>query len=203
MTLIAQFIGDGSTAAFTYPSSPAVGSDLLVVEVDGKPVPYSKNGFVLTLSPAPPNHSIVSVKAVSENIAAKKVLVQGIQTPDAQSVNVQSLAGATASYPKTSDGTITHIAADADNARLALVIVKCTETFATGSGAKPTFKIGVTGAVTSFADTTEFSGLSAGAMKVYAGAVAATKAVLVTATDAEGTGAGALSITVIMLPAVG
>ncbi len=202
VTILAQFIGDGSTTAFTYPASPGPGSDLLVVEVQGQPVAYTQSGQTLTLGAAPAAHTIVSIKATSEAAAYKTLFTAGVQTPTSQAVSVNTLGGNTATYLRTANGATSQVAGVVP-AMIAVAIVKCVTTFATGDGAKPTFTIGVTGAATSLAGTTDFSGMTAGDVKVFTGAVATTKEVIVTAVAATGaTSTGAINVTILMFPAV-
>ncbi len=110
-------------------------------------------------------------------------------------------ANGRADYQKTANGVQTDIvAADASNARNVVIVVTVTETFANGSGAQPTFKIGETGDDNKFADTTEFTGLTAGDKRAYAGVLSATATLFVTCNDASGTGTGAINVRVVTFP---
>lgn len=103
-------------------------------------------------------------------------------------------------YDKTATGAHQLAAADAALDRGVLIEVLCTETFATGSGAKPTFKIGQTSTTNKFADTTEFSGLIEGDKRVYAGVLSSTKDLVVTATAGTGTATGAITVRAVLVP---
>jgi hypothetical protein len=110
-------------------------------------------------------------------------------------------ANTRADYQNTADGVQTAIvAADDDNDRNVVIVVSVTETFANGSGAQPTFKIGETGDDNKFAETTEFTGLTEGDKRAYAGVLSATAELLVTANDASGTGTGAINVRVVTFP---
>jgi hypothetical protein len=98
-------------------------------------------------------------------------------------------------YDKATNGTQTLVVApDADNDRNVLIVVRCAQTFANGSGAKPTFKIGETGDTNKFADTTDFSGLEEGDQRVFAGVLTADTDFIVTATAGTGTATGAITV---------
>lgn len=104
---------------------------------------------------------------------------------------------ATASYPKTTDGAQTLLAAGPVD-RQVVISVQVTTAFANGDGAQPTFAIGETGSTSKFAATARFTGASAGATFSFAGTLSATKALLVTAVAATGTtSTGAITVTVI------
>jgi len=102
---------------------------------------------------------------------------------------------------KESNGTITLMAADAADARNVVIVVKVTETFANGTGGQPTFKLGETSTTDKYAATSVFTDAAKGAIFTFAGTLTATKALLVTAVAATGTGAGAISIEALVLPA--
>ena len=106
-----------------------------------------------------------------------------------------------ADYQKTASGAQTAlVAADAANDRNVIIVVTVVETFANGSGGQPTFKIGETGSTSKFAATSEFTGLTAGDKRVYAGKLSATKELLITAVAATGTGTGGINVKVCTFP---
>lgn len=103
------------------------------------------------------------------------------------------------SYPKTTDGAQTLLAAAAA-ARVVLIIVSVTQTFADGDGAKPVFDIGETDTVEKF--KADLNSGTAGQVFVYAGVLSANKALLVSATAATGTtSTGAIAVAALALPA--
>lgn len=103
-------------------------------------------------------------------------------------------------YPKATVGAQTLAVADATLDRNVLIEVEVTETFANGSGAQPTFKIGQTSTTNKFADTSAFTDLVEGAKRVFAGTLSATKDLLVTATAATGTATGAIKVRAVIIP---
>jgi len=103
-------------------------------------------------------------------------------------------------FTKTSVGTFTLAAASAAE-RNVLIVVKITKTFAAGTGAKPTFKLGETDTLEKYAATTIFAGGVKGDILVFVGTLTSTKSLLVTVVAATGTGEGALSVEAIVLPA--
>ena len=102
-------------------------------------------------------------------------------------------------YDKTTTGAQTLAPQDASLDWDVVILVTCTQTFATGSGAKPTFKLGQTGTTNKFADTTAFSGLIEGDKRAFAGTLSATKDLLVTATAATGTATGAITVRAVLV----
>lgn len=76
-----------------------------------------------------------------------------------------------------------------------LIIIQCTETFADGSGARPTFKIGQTGTVEKFAASATVDALTIGQKIVVVGTLTVDTDLLVTATVATGTATGAIKVT--------
>lgn len=96
-----------------------------------------------------------------------------------------------ASYPKTTTGAQTLMAA-ALHDRTVMILVVITETFAAGNGAATIFSFGETDSATKFKN-----GLTTGTaadVLTYGGTLSAGKALLCTATAATGTGAGAVSV---------
>jgi hypothetical protein len=107
--------------------------------------------------------------------------------------------GASAPYTKAATGANTLLAADPTHDRAVLIVVTVDEVFADGSGGQTTFKVGETSTTAKFADTTAFADAAAGTVLVYAGILLATKALLVTAVAATGTGTGGISVSVLAL----
>jgi hypothetical protein len=112
-------------------------------------------------------------------------------------VDYSTALGNAASYPKTTSGAQTLLAASLID-RIVQIMVTVTETFADGAGTKPAFDIGETGATHKFKQTLN-SG-TAGDKIIYTGTLSATKALLVTGTAAVGNGAGAIDVSVLALP---
>lgn len=106
--------------------------------------------------------------------------------------------GNTANYVRTTTGAQTLLAANAV-ARSVIILVRIVTTFAAGDGAAPIYDFGETDTVEKFkADLTTGT---AGDLLVYGGTLAATKALLVTATAATGaTSTGAIEVTALALP---
>ena len=100
----------------------------------------------------------------------------------------------TNSLPKTSNGTTTTAAADASLDRNVLIVVEVTETFANGSGAQPTFKLGETSTTDKFSATALLTDAVLGDKFVLTGKNLATKALLVTSVAATGTATGAIKV---------
>jgi hypothetical protein len=109
--------------------------------------------------------------------------------------------GASANYAKTTSGAQTLLAADADDARVAMIVVTVTEAFADGDGGQPTFTIGETDTATKYAATTVFTDAALGSVFVLAGTLTAVKNLIVTGVAATGTGTGAISVMAMVLPA--
>lgn len=109
--------------------------------------------------------------------------------------------GASANYPKTTNGVQTLLASNAA-ARIVLIIVTVTVAFANGDGGQPTFKFGETDTDTKYAATSVLTGATLGAVKVFAGTLTANKALIVTAGAGTGTTeTGAISVMAMVLPA--
>jgi hypothetical protein len=108
-------------------------------------------------------------------------------------------SGKRADYPKTSNGTLTLALADPSVARNVLILVTVTETFANGSGAQPTFQIGEVGTIAKFAGAATFTGLAAGAKRVFSGTLSSTKDLIVTATAGTGTATGAIKVKAVII----
>lgn len=104
-----------------------------------------------------------------------------------------------ASLKRTSTAT-TVLAASASPARNVIIIVKVTETFANGTGAKPTFKIGQTGTLEKFAAAASFASGVAGDVLVFAGILSGSADFIITSVAATGTGTGSVSVEAIVLP---
>lgn len=107
--------------------------------------------------------------------------------------------GASKSYLKTQSGPDTLLASVA-GARSVLIVVTVDTTFANGDGAQPTFQIGQTGTAAKFADTTAFTGATAGTVKTFAGQLTGSDNLIVTGVAGTGTTeTGGISITVLAL----
>ena len=114
---------------------------------------------------------------------------------------INAIAGASAAYPKTTDGVQTLLAADGRGDRTVIVSVQATEVFADGDGGQPTFEIGETGTDDKFAAAALFTDAAAGATFSLAGRLTAGNALIVTAVAATGTtSTGALRVTAIAIP---
>lgn len=111
--------------------------------------------------------------------------------------------GANESYAKTTDGAQTTLAANGsgEGDRTVLIIVNVDEAFADGDGGQTAFTIGETDSATKFAASTVFADALAGTVFVLAGTLTEEKALLVTGTEATGTGTGGITVTVLALPA--
>lgn len=106
--------------------------------------------------------------------------------------------GASASYAKTTSGAQTLLAADAA-ARVVVLVVVVTQTFAAGDGAATVFDFGETDTPEKY--KADLNTGTAGSVLVYAGSLTANKALLVSGTAATGTGTGAVAVTALVLPA--
>jgi hypothetical protein len=111
--------------------------------------------------------------------------------------NSTAAAGKKASYPKTTAGAQTLLAA-ANVDRQVLIVATVNETFAQTTGTKSAFDIGETGTTNKFKQTLN-SG-NAGAQTFYDGTLSAGKALLVTGTAATGDGAGGIDVSVVAAP---
>lgn len=98
-----------------------------------------------------------------------------------------------ASYPKTTSGAQTLLAA-ATYARSVCGFALVTETFADGDTSQTEFDIGETGTADKFMADTVLASQSAGEMFGFGGTLDANDALLVTATAAAGTGTGAIDV---------
>lgn len=109
---------------------------------------------------------------------------------------------ATAAYTKVTNGVQT-LVRPANIDRIVLVQSNVVTVFANGDGAQPTFTIGETGTAAKFAAAAEFTGAAAGTKKIFAGTLAAGKALIVTAVAGTGTTeTGDVTITAIAYPAM-
>ena len=106
--------------------------------------------------------------------------------------------GASKSYTSTATGADT-LLASTSNGRSVIIVVVIDATFANNTGTQPTFQIGQTGTAAKFADTTAFTGATAGTVKTFAGVLTGTDNLLVTGIPAVGNGAGGLTVTVLAL----
>jgi hypothetical protein len=105
----------------------------------------------------------------------------------------------TAQYHKDTDGVQTLIPA-ASGARRVLITVRVAETFDDNGGTQPTFKIGETDTDDKFAAAAIFDDAERGTVFVFAGTLATTKALIVTANDAATTGLGGIKVTAVVMP---
>jgi hypothetical protein len=108
--------------------------------------------------------------------------------------------GGSGAYAKTADGAYTNVVAHGTKDRATLVVVSCTETFDAGTGTKPEFLVGETSTTDKFFAVADIENLSSGDVLVAAGSNTATKEIVVTATQATGNGAGAISVVVLAIP---
>jgi hypothetical protein len=108
--------------------------------------------------------------------------------------------GASAAYIKTTNGAQTLLAQSAA-ARVVLLVAVVTEVFADAGGTQPVFVLGETTTPAKYDDGTALHNAALGAVKCFAGTLTATKALLVTASQAVGAGTGAVSVTAFVLPA--
>ncbi len=107
--------------------------------------------------------------------------------------------GASHSYLKTQSGAATLLASAAGD-RSVIIVVVVDQTFANGDGAQPTFQIGQTGTANKFADTTAFTGATAGTVKTFAGTLTGTDNLIVTGVAGTGTTeTGGITVTVLAL----
>lgn len=123
--------------------------------------------------------------------------------PDAAEVNMGALVsvGEVAAFTKASNGVTTVLDAAADFDRVVEILVNVDEEFADDGGDSQTlFEIGEEDTSDKFAATSAFTDAVAsavGARLLFTGVLAATKALIVTATAAEGAATGGLTVTVI------
>lgn len=109
-------------------------------------------------------------------------------------------AAATATYPSTTDGVQTLLAA-ASVARTVTIAVEATAVFADGTGAQPTFKIGHSSNDDEYAAAALFTDAAASSTFALSGSLPANASIIVTATAATGNGTGALKVTATAIPA--
>lgn len=107
---------------------------------------------------------------------------------------------AIALYPKTANGAQTLAASVAGSDRNVLLVIECTETFADGNGAQPTFEIGQTSSLTKFTGTSLFVGAKLHDKFVISGQLSATKALVITAVAGTGTATGSLKVSAALFP---
>ena len=111
-------------------------------------------------------------------------------SPDKLGANV----GVSVLYPHTSDGALDHLAA-ADKARVAILIIEVTETFAANAGAATIFSIGDETTANKFVNAKNTG--TAGDIVVAAGIIDAGEKLVVTATERTVDGEGAIRLTAI------
>jgi hypothetical protein len=106
--------------------------------------------------------------------------------------------GASANYPKETDGAQTLLENTSGGDLSCLIVCMVTETFADGSGSKPEFQIGKTGSPAIFGS---FVSGESGSVYVYPAYLVFGEDAIVTGVPATGDGTGAISVTVLALPA--
>lgn len=111
------------------------------------------------------------------------------------------IVGKSQALTAASNGTITLVAADDSGDRTVLILAHVTTTFADNTGGQPEFEIGQTGTTDKFAAASEFTDATAGTKVVYHGTLTDNTALLVTAVAGTGDGAGAMTVTAIVVPA--
>ena len=150
------------------------------------------------------NNAIPAVKIKADAVTTAKIL-DGNVTAAKLANNAAGLnsvgMGASASYIKTTTGVQT-LATGTAGAKTCLFVVSVTETFVTNGGGneQPTFAFGEVGTAAKFAATSLLTDATVGQIKVFPGALTASTDVIVTATAKNGTGAGAIAVSVIILP---
>lgn len=108
--------------------------------------------------------------------------------------------GASANYPKTTDGAQDLAAADA-SARACICVVTVTEVFADGDGTQPTFIIGDESDDDSIMTVAKLADAALGSVFVFAGQITAAEKLVVTGGVATGTtSTGAISVAALLLP---
>jgi hypothetical protein len=98
------------------------------------------------------------------------------------------------------DDAAVQLAASAGGARAVLVVAVCTESLA-GSGQMPTFSVGEADGLEKFLSISALAGATTGQVFVGAGALTATKALIVNVVDGAGNPAGKFAVTALILPA--
>lgn len=164
---------------------------------DGKIIVGNASGVGAAVTPS---GDVTMTNAGVTAIGAGKVTAPMLANGAGIAALVTAGLGASAAYLKTTNGAQTLLASDAA-ARVALIMAVVTETFADGGGSQTTFTIGETDTADKFAAAAVFTGAQAGDVFFFAGTLTADKALLVTANDAAGAGAGAISVTALVLPA--
>lgn len=108
--------------------------------------------------------------------------------------------GGSVSVTKTSAATDTVVAAHGTKDRACLVLVTVDETYDSGTGTRPTVKIGEDDAIEKCMAGTVLDTEVAGTVLAFAFTNTATKKIIVTTTAAEGDATGGCSITVLAIP---
>jgi hypothetical protein len=140
-----------------------------------------------------------------ENYSKKAILarldsIEGIEDMTGLAALLSAGLGTSVAYDKTDTGAQTVLAADPAG-RVVVLVCVVTEAFADGTGSQTVFALGETDTPNKFNDGTAFNDASLGDVKVFAGTLTATKALLATATPAVGNGTGAIAVTALVLPA--
>ncbi len=147
-----------------------------------------------------PSGDVTISDAGALSIGAQKVTVPMLAPGAALAALLAAGLGASGAYPKTTNGAQS-LLAQAAGARVVLLVAVVTEVFANGTGTQPVFALGETTTPNKYDPGTAFTGAALGAVKVFAGTLTATKALLVTGTPATGNGTGALAVIALVLPA--
>lgn len=108
--------------------------------------------------------------------------------------------GGSVSVTKTDAATTTIVAANGTKDRACLVLVTVDETYDSGTGTRPTVKIGEDDAIEKCMAGTVLDTEVAGTVLAFAFTNTATKKIIVTTTAAEGDATGGCSITVLAIP---
>jgi len=171
-------------------------------------------GFALEAVTTAQTGDVICVLVVQEHVQKGEEMIEdeavttgkladGAVTAD-KLVNGASLAGIVASgigvsadYDKDTNGVQVFNAAVASG-RSAICVVTVTQTFAIGTGTKPTFKIGEVDDDDSFFAVFDVG--TAGDVWVSAANVTLNKNIIVTATEAIGDAEGAISVFMLILP---
>ena len=108
--------------------------------------------------------------------------------------------GKSAAYPKTTNGVQT-LATGTVGDKAVLFIVTVTEAFVTiDTDTQTTFAFGQVGTANKFAETSLLTDATLGQIKIFGGTLTASTNLIVTAAQAVGTGTGAVSVCVLILP---
>lgn len=214
--LLAQYFGDATEDTFAIPLGSLPEGFVPYVRVNGEVVAFTYTAEVdetpgtVELADPPTAKAIIDIRATNEILAVKTIQASAIADPTDGALEVDGLQassllvgalGASAAYSKATNGAQTLLAADTDDNRAVLIVVKVTEVFADGDGGQTVFIVGETGTTNKFMANTVLDDAALGDVNVLAGINLATKDILVTGTPATGTGTGAITVTVLAIPA--